>query len=201
MALCTFTTHLCHDDVIKWKHLPCYWPCARGNQRSPVNSLAKASDTELCCFVWSALEPTVEQTMEPPVIWDAYYDVIVMPASVFDWSLFQVMVKLKDLTTGNEFMWDRNQFINRKYLMQEMYQNFMEGESIDVPQVSWVWFFTISNTAQRLSCPHTIKHVSTRRLECWATVSFLSFYPRPFWPSGIVLADGGLQYKDTFSSL
>ena len=28
----------CHDDVIKWKHFPRYWPFARGIHRSPVNS-------------------------------------------------------------------------------------------------------------------------------------------------------------------
>ena len=27
-----------HDDVIKWKHVPRYWPFVRGNHRSPVNS-------------------------------------------------------------------------------------------------------------------------------------------------------------------
>ena len=27
-----------HDDVIKWKHFPCYWPFVRGIHRSPVNS-------------------------------------------------------------------------------------------------------------------------------------------------------------------
>ena len=27
-----------HDDVIKWKHVPCYWPFARGIHRSPMNS-------------------------------------------------------------------------------------------------------------------------------------------------------------------
>ena len=29
---------LTHDDVIKWKHLPRYWPFVRGIHRSPVNS-------------------------------------------------------------------------------------------------------------------------------------------------------------------
>ena len=29
---------LIHDDVIKWKHFPCYWPFVRGIHRSPVNS-------------------------------------------------------------------------------------------------------------------------------------------------------------------
>ena len=27
-----------HDDVIKWKHFPCYWPFVRGIHRSPMNS-------------------------------------------------------------------------------------------------------------------------------------------------------------------
>ena len=27
-----------HDDVMKWKHFPCYWPFERGIRRWPVNS-------------------------------------------------------------------------------------------------------------------------------------------------------------------
>ena len=41
---------------------------------SPVTSgfpLTKARDTELWCFLWSAPEQTVEQTIETLVIWDA----------------------------------------------------------------------------------------------------------------------------------
>ena len=30
--------HSLHDDVIKWKHFPRYWPFVRGIHRSPVNS-------------------------------------------------------------------------------------------------------------------------------------------------------------------
>ena len=30
-----------HDDVIKWKHFPRYWPFVRGIHRSPVNSPLK----------------------------------------------------------------------------------------------------------------------------------------------------------------
>ena len=30
--------HICHDDVIKWKHFPRNWPFVRGIHRSPVNS-------------------------------------------------------------------------------------------------------------------------------------------------------------------
>ena len=32
------TTVIIHDDVIKWKHFPRYWPFVRGIHRSPVNS-------------------------------------------------------------------------------------------------------------------------------------------------------------------
>ena len=42
-----------------------------GNHRSPVDSLTKASDAELWCFLWSAPEQTVEQTIVTPMIWDA----------------------------------------------------------------------------------------------------------------------------------
>ena len=27
-----------HDDAIKWKHFPCYWPFVQGIHQSPVNS-------------------------------------------------------------------------------------------------------------------------------------------------------------------
>ena len=60
-----------HDDVIKWKHFPRYWPFVRGIQPSPLNSPHKGKWAELWCLLWSAPEPTVEQTMEKPVIWDA----------------------------------------------------------------------------------------------------------------------------------
>ena len=33
-----FTILIYHDDVIKWKHFPRYWPFVRGIHRSPVNS-------------------------------------------------------------------------------------------------------------------------------------------------------------------
>ena len=38
---------------------------------STEGHLTKVSEAELWCFLWSAPEQTVEQTIETPVIWDA----------------------------------------------------------------------------------------------------------------------------------
>ena len=50
------TTNPSHDDVIKWKHFPRYWPFLRGTHRSRWIPHTKASDAELWCFLWSASE-------------------------------------------------------------------------------------------------------------------------------------------------
>ena len=36
-----FSGNIYHDDVIKWKHFPRYWPFVRGIHRKQVNSLHK----------------------------------------------------------------------------------------------------------------------------------------------------------------
>ena len=38
LRFCTFWLTFVHDDVIKWKHFPRYWPFVRGIHWSPVNS-------------------------------------------------------------------------------------------------------------------------------------------------------------------
>ena len=43
-----------HDDFIKWKYFPRYWPFVRGIHRSRWIPHTKASDAELWCFIWSA---------------------------------------------------------------------------------------------------------------------------------------------------
>ena len=58
---------LSHDDVIKWKHFPRYWPFVREIPGSQLNFLhTKASDAELWRFLWSALEQTIVRLL----IWD-----------------------------------------------------------------------------------------------------------------------------------
>ena len=38
MFWCVYCGYPIHDDVIKWKHFPRYWPFVRGINRSPVDS-------------------------------------------------------------------------------------------------------------------------------------------------------------------
>ena len=60
-----------HDDVINgniFRVTSPLWGEFTGHRWIP---LTKAIDAELGCFHWSALEQTVEQTIETPVIWDA----------------------------------------------------------------------------------------------------------------------------------
>ena len=40
---------------------------------------------------------------------------------------------MKNLETGLEWLWPKNKFVNRKFLMQEMYENFEEGEEWQLP--------------------------------------------------------------------
>ena len=52
---CAWTEYR-HDDVIKWKHFPRYWPlCGEFTGHRWIPS-KKASDAELWCFLWSAPE-------------------------------------------------------------------------------------------------------------------------------------------------
>ena len=80
-----------HDDVIKWKHF-------RGTGIHRWIPLTKASDAELWCFLWSAAEHTVEQTIETLVIRDAgdlrrhraHYDVTVVENNDLCYGLFRI---------------------------------------------------------------------------------------------------------------
>ena len=72
---------LTHDDVIKWKHFPRYWPFVRGIHRSPMNSSHKgqwrgALMLSLIC-VW--INGGVNNRKAGDLIrYRAHYDAIVM---------------------------------------------------------------------------------------------------------------------------
>jgi len=61
----------------------------------------------------------------------------------FNFSLdpfLQVKIKMRSLENDNWWMFSRNQFLDRKYKMQELYQNHMEGDDVtSVGQVSCMW--------------------------------------------------------------
>ena len=59
-----------HNEVIKWKHFPCYWPFVREIHRWGF-PLTKASDTQLSYFLSAPEKKTIQQAIEMPVIWDA----------------------------------------------------------------------------------------------------------------------------------
>ena len=48
-----------HDDVIKWKYFPRYWPFVRGIHRHRWIPLTKASDAELWFFTYAGLNTWV----------------------------------------------------------------------------------------------------------------------------------------------
>ena len=75
-----------HDDVIKWKHFPRYWPFVQGIQRSPVNSPHKgqwrgALMFSLICAWINA--PANNREAGDLRRHRAHYDVIVMQSGNF----------------------------------------------------------------------------------------------------------------------
>ena len=67
--------------------------------------------------------------------------------------------------SGNDWLWDRNKFINRKFIMQEMYQNFVEGEpDWDLPQVRPICFVA-ENLTQQFYWSTYMQHKVTHSLD------------------------------------
>ena len=119
-----------HDDVIKWKHFPCYWPFVHGIHRSTVNSLHKGQWRGALMFslICAGINGWVN-THEAGDLrrYYVHYDVIVMfqdifvaslPAShylgqckfLFNWTL--------GWQTSEKFMLRYASFLSRKYLLK-----------------------------------------------------------------------------------
>ena len=54
-----------HDDAIKWRHFPRYWPFVRETTGHQCIPLTKASHTDLLNFLWSAPQQTVDLRRHP----------------------------------------------------------------------------------------------------------------------------------------
>lgn len=58
----------------------------------------------------------------------------------------EVMIKATNIETKHEWIWPKVKFMNRKYVMQEMYNDFLDGDDPwDLPPVStrdtrWILF-------------------------------------------------------------
>ena len=82
---------LIHDDVIKWKHFPRYWPLVRGIHRSPVKSPHKGQWRGALMFSLIYVWITVwENNREASDLrrYRANYDVIVMWQKVLQYAWF-----------------------------------------------------------------------------------------------------------------
>ena len=72
-----------HDDVIKWKYFPRYWPFVRGIHRSPVNSPHKGQWRGALMFtlIWARINVWVNNRKAGDLRRNrVHYDVIVMAA-------------------------------------------------------------------------------------------------------------------------
>ena len=82
-----------HDDVIKWKHFPRYWPFVRGIHRSPVNSPHKGQwrgalmFSLICVWINGWVNNLEAGDLRRHC---AHYDVIVMQwVQVFNYNCFR----------------------------------------------------------------------------------------------------------------
>lgn len=42
---------------------------------------------------------------------------------------------MKNLENNLEWIWSKEKFFNRKYVMQELFEKYQDGESIDIDKV------------------------------------------------------------------
>ena len=106
LLLCSKTKH--HDDVIKWKHFPRYWPFVRGIHRSPVNSPHKGQWSGALMF--SLICAWVNGWVNNREAGDlrhyrAHYDVIVMQSADSRLAPNQWEISLQCNTVSHQFLW------------------------------------------------------------------------------------------------
>ena len=111
-----------HDDVIKWKHFPRYWPFVRGIHRSPVNSPHK--DQWRGALMWSLICVWINGWVNNREAGDlrphrVHYDVTVManhhfdPTCAYQINLFDAW--WRNETTVNAVMSVQNSQMNKPW--------------------------------------------------------------------------------------
>ena len=84
--------HQAHDDVIKWRHFPRYWPFVRGIHRSPVNSPHKGQWRG--AFMFSLIYVWINDWVNNREAGDfrrhrGHHDVIVMVISIYHRKIYK----------------------------------------------------------------------------------------------------------------
>ena len=86
-ALIPSARMLSHDDVIKWKHFPRYWPFVRGIHRSAVNSPHKGQGRRALMFslIYARITGWVNNREAGDLRRHRAHDIIVMSLCCFRW--------------------------------------------------------------------------------------------------------------------
>ena len=106
-----------HDDVIKWKHFPRYWPFVRGIHRSPVNSPHKGQWRGALMFtlICARIKGWVNNREAGDLRrYRGHYDVTVMGQTLLDILSTHLDITLELIS------WDGNFADGKSILVQEM---------------------------------------------------------------------------------
>merc|ERR1712212_1375911 len=57
-----------------------------------------------------------------------HFELVLLGAATQDDNETKVVIQMKDLNTGNLWLWERDKFVNRRYMMQEMYQQYLDED-------------------------------------------------------------------------
>ena len=172
-----FQIHVIHDDVIKWKHFPRYWPFVRAIHRSPVNSPHKGQwrgalmFSLICVWINGSVNNREAGDLRR---YRAYYDVTVMlcPKVRQDWFIATgTIVRLPQLQlilwTMGELRLVIYKLISSKYNTQiscesaliRILQDHTDDQSTLVRVVTWCRHLPSSMTSYGVIGPKCVKYI------------------------------------------
>ena len=153
-----------HDDVIKWKHFPRYWPFVRGIHRSPVNSPHRGQWRRALMF--SLIHIWINGWVNNLEVGDlrryrAHHDVIVMA--------WQLQIKLKKVYTTDTmihiFLYKKTagHYYNVSVIVCDSLGGSLKMNSyISIIIITWLCRFLVWNC----SCAQLQLPSSSRRVCC-----------------------------------
>ena len=57
-----------------------------------------------------------------------HFELVLLGAATQEDNQTKVMIQAKDVSSGNLSLWERGKFMNRRYIIQEMYQQFLDDD-------------------------------------------------------------------------